>query len=182
MTDYKQLCAELVDDLELCDCPLKLKEIIRADIDRARAALAEPEPQRRCIYNPVQIAECGGPCEQGPEHCDCGELWVTEPEPKEPTSRQLMMLADDMEMASVSDAVEYARAVLARWGNHPGSPGSSTPQPVPVSERLPGDELCWWYEPDEDDGYGGMWTLLRIRGNTTRYSHWLPANALTQPS
>lgn len=44
MTDYKQLCAELVDDLELCDWPYKLKETIRADIDRARAALAEPEP------------------------------------------------------------------------------------------------------------------------------------------
>ena len=44
MTDYKQLCAELVDDLELCDWPYKLKEAIRADIERARAALAEPEP------------------------------------------------------------------------------------------------------------------------------------------
>lgn len=31
----------------------------------------------------------------------------------------------------------FARAVLARWGNHPGSPDSSTLQPVPVSERLP---------------------------------------------
>ena len=56
-----------------------------------------------------------------------------------------------------------------------------TPQPVAVSERLPGDELCWWFEPDEDDGYGGMWTLLRIRGGTTRYTHWLPANALPTP-
>lgn len=43
MTDYKQLCAELVDDLELCDWPFKLKETIRADIDRARAALAKSE-------------------------------------------------------------------------------------------------------------------------------------------
>ena len=56
------------------------------------------------------------------------------------------------------------------------------PQPISVSERLPGDQLCWWYEPDEDDGYGGMWTLLRIRGNTARYSHWLPAHALPLPS
>ena len=28
-----------------------------------------------------------------------------------------------------------ARAALARWGNHPESPDSST-QPIPVSERL----------------------------------------------
>ena len=55
------------------------------------------------------------------------------------------------------------------------------PQPVAVSERLPGDELCWWFEPDEDDGYGGMWTLLRIRGGTTRYTHWLPSSALPTP-
>ena len=66
------------------------------------------------------------------------------------------------------DLVTRARALLAQ----------SEPQPVPVSERLPGDELCWWFEPDEDDGYGGMWTLIRIRGGTTRYTHWLPANAL----
>ena len=71
-------------------------------------------------------------------------------------------------------AVDHARAALARWG-HP------MPQPVAVSERLPGDELCWWFEPDEDDGYGGMWTLLRIRGGTTRYTHWLSANALPTP-
>jgi hypothetical protein len=30
---------------------------------------------RVCVYSPVQIAECGGPCEQGgPECCDCGAL------------------------------------------------------------------------------------------------------------
>jgi hypothetical protein len=54
-------------------------------------------------------------------------------------------------------------------------------RPIPVSERLPGDQLCWWYEPDEEDGYGGMWTLLRIRGGTACYSHWLPADALPLP-
>jgi hypothetical protein len=49
MTDYKQLCAELVDDLELCDWPYKLKETIRADIDRARTELAKPEPERLTV-------------------------------------------------------------------------------------------------------------------------------------
>lgn len=43
MTDFRALCAELVDDLELCDWPYKLKETIRADIERTRAALAEPD-------------------------------------------------------------------------------------------------------------------------------------------
>jgi hypothetical protein len=56
--------------------------------------------------------------------------------------------------------------------------------PVAVSERLPGDALSWWYEPDEDDdptGYGGNWTLLRIRGNVSVYTHWLPAHAIPLP-
>lgn len=107
--------------------------------------------------------------------------------PNEPTDKELAELYRKAYYRCENRQGDVAqvfalRAVLARWGNHPGSPDSSTPQPVTVSERLPGDELCWWYEPDEDDGYGGMWTLLRIRGGTARYSHWLPAHALPQPS
>lgn len=41
---------------------------------------------------------------------------LAESEPKEPTQRQLMMLADAMGMTSVGDAAEYAHAVLTRWG------------------------------------------------------------------
>lgn len=41
-------------------------------------------PRRRppgsYIYNPVQIAECGGPCSSGPEYCDCGALWLDVPQ------------------------------------------------------------------------------------------------------
>lgn len=82
-----------------------------------RAALAEPEPQRRCIYNPVQIAECGGPCEQGPEHCDCGELWVTESEPERPTDDELDELFTEIDQSGEPESWRaYARAVLARWG------------------------------------------------------------------
>ena len=55
-------------------------------------------------------------------------------------------------------------------------------RPIPMSERLPGlDELCWWFEADEDCGYGSNWTLLRIRGSATGYTHWLPATALPLP-
>ena len=42
---YRALCAELVDDLEMSDWPSKLKEAFRADIARARALLAQPEPE-----------------------------------------------------------------------------------------------------------------------------------------
>jgi hypothetical protein len=41
-TDYRAMCAELVDDLEMSDWPSKLKEAFRADIARARALLAQP--------------------------------------------------------------------------------------------------------------------------------------------
>ena len=36
------------------------------------------------INNPVQIAECGGPCTVGPTHCDCGALWVDVPTTNQP--------------------------------------------------------------------------------------------------
>ena len=43
MTDeFRAMCAELVDDLEMSDWPSKLKEALRADIARARALLAQP--------------------------------------------------------------------------------------------------------------------------------------------
>ena len=46
-TDFRALCAELVDDLEMSDWPSKLKDTFRADIQRARAALAEqPVPEQ----------------------------------------------------------------------------------------------------------------------------------------
>lgn len=60
-------------------------------VARARTLLGTADQTRRYIYNPVQIAECGGPCEQGPEHCDCGALWddgnpAPQPEPPLPIS------------------------------------------------------------------------------------------------
>jgi hypothetical protein len=81
-------------------------------------------------------------------------------------------------------AVDHVRAALAKWGNHPESPDSST-QPIPLSERLPGPEdctaqgWCWVF-------YRGFatWTLEKPLGQDekhTGYTHWLPANALPTP-
>lgn len=93
------------------------------------------KPKCRYIYSPVQIAECGGPCEQGPEHCDCGELWITAPEPEGPTDEDLVeTVRQSMEdCIFVSELLYYnreplmqiLRAVLTRWGNHPESPDCS---------------------------------------------------------
>ena len=81
---------------------------------------------------------------------------------------------------------ETIRAALDRWGH-------STPQPVAVSERLPGLEdcdeqgRCWLWE--RDCGYTGRkwalvdraWSLSQSDEDLSVYTHWLPANALPTP-
>ena len=106
------------------------------------------------------------------------------PETEGPTVMQIIALADEIEKAELGQ-VDLVRAALARWGNHPESPDSST-QPIPVSERLPGPEdcnskgECWWLHPGDDD-CGAFWTLFDGRYRVG-YTHWLPAHALPQPS
>ena len=66
--------------------------------------------------------------------------------------------------------VDYARAVLAKWGH-------LTPQPVAVSERLPRPEDCldegwaWFF----NQRIGWRQAVLPV---SPGYTHWLPANAL----
>ena len=153
MTDFRALCAELseLDGHCVVDCTEEWADAMC----RLRAALAQPVAEGPTDDKLMDIARATDLVYYMGE--DCG------------------FASPYMEGTDITaEVLAYARTVLARWG-HP------TPQPVAVSERLPGDELCWWFEPDEDDGYGGMWTLLRIRGGTTRYTHWLPANALPTP-
>jgi len=209
-TDFRALCAELLDCLEKADWPHKQKHVFEQWVYIARKALAEPELE-------------------GPTDEEIMELMPQQMrDDLAAAARALAVLLDNIKAASVfriilnRHSVDHARAVLARWGRTApqladgevaelvawlrmyGSTGRqvldqtpwtasqldraadllerlSPPQPVPVSERLPGPELCWWYEPDEDDGYGGSWTLLRIRGGTSTHTHWLPAHALPLP-
>lgn len=79
------------------------------------------------------------------------------------------------------ELLDFARAVLDRWGNHRGILGSS-PQPIPVSERLPGPDdcdaegRCWWI-------HSTKWSLLHERqARALSYTYWLPAHALPLPS
>lgn len=92
----------------------------------------------------------------------------------DPTRRQIMQMADEVGITDYAAAARLVRLALAVF--------RPTPTPVPVSEGLPGDQLSWWYEPDEWlQGQGG-WNLLRIRGGTGTFTHWLPAHALPLPS
>jgi hypothetical protein len=89
MTDYKQLCAELLDALESYMDWSNAEELK----SRARTALAEPEPE--------------GPTDE--------ELFAT-----------AEVYTEDNGLIGLYNSPDFARAVLARWGNHPGSPDSST--------------------------------------------------------
>lgn len=83
------------------------------------------------------------------------------------------------------EVLAFAREVLAKWGNSQGILDSS-PQPVAVSERLPGPEDCdaegrCWLEFEGSDDYEPCWTLRKMYGIPFNTTHWLPANALPTP-
>jgi hypothetical protein len=97
----------------------------------------------------------------------------------EPTSQELYDLAAEYD----GEPVASMRAALARWA-------PSTPQPVPVSERLPGagdrdaEGKCWWWYPPVPEQNYGYW--LHEDDATERAleewpTHWLPAHALPLP-
>ena len=178
MTDYKQLCADLIaawDDLPwhydwkgnligLAD-GCQLDDIA---VERARAALAEPEPE-------------------GPTDEEIMELMPQQMRDDLAAAARALSGFDPDNIKAASafriilnrHCVDHARAVLARWGR-------PAPQPVPVSERLPepGDcdakGMCWWYcAPAE------RWLRCGIPKpdrSSHVHTHWLPAHALPLPS
>lgn len=145
MTDFRKLCAELINvwdsaiDQDLLD--------MHEAVERASAALSEPAPE-------------------GPTDEQLDDLFIEIDQTGSPESWR-----------------PYARAVLARWGNRQGILDSSTPQPVPVSERLPGMEdcdaegRCWWFTPTQS---WPCFYLMKLDSPLALQvaAHWLPAHAL----
>ncbi len=119
---------------------------------RARAALAEPEP----VAEESSVAQ--------PADGEVAELvaWLRK------TSSAAFM---DGWPNEESINIDRAASLLERL---------SPPQPVPVSERLPGPEdcderaRCWWLTLD--------WAGPALWNQTSTPTHWLPANALPLPS
>jgi hypothetical protein len=63
--------------------------------------------------SPATIAECGGPCEQGFEHCDCGLLEQLNPEPAPTDSLvERVMVAGGM---GLTDSARAAIREVAAW-------------------------------------------------------------------
>ena len=169
-TDWKALCAELLAWAEKTSS----NYYNQADVLlRARAALDEQE-----VW-------------EGPPAVTTG-AWLHpayEPGDGSADGAQMVELAwwhPQFGCDSLQMVVDNARAILARWGN-------PAPQPVPVSERLPGPEdcdvegRCWLWE--RYCGYSGCkwalvdrtWSLSQSDEDLSVYTHWLPFHALPLP-
>lgn len=111
--DYKRLCNELLSYLYQCNWPDG--ERFYALVERARAALAEPELE-------------------GPTDEEIMELMPQQMRDDLAAAARALsgFDPDNIKAASVfriilnRHSVDHARATLARWGNHPVSPDSST--------------------------------------------------------
>ena len=144
---YRTLCAELVDDLEMSDWPSKLKEVFRADITRARALLAQPVAEGPTVMEIIEL------------HSWLEDEWRANND------------GEDL------PTLDFARAVLARWGR-------PTPQPVPYTERLQAVEALAadavsglrYIEQTHGRLYGVGWD--RVFDAAAKF---LPANALPTP-
>ena len=117
--------------------------------------------------------------------CDAA---LAEPKPEGPTDKELRDLwswaAGQDQGPWPTQQHCFARAVLARWGR-------PTPQPVPVSERLPRPEdcdaegKCWWGRSESND-WSADWTLATHEAvaefcEFSPQTMWLPAHALPLP-
>ena len=162
MTDFRTLCTELVDELE--SWIAFGDEADGADahalVDRARTALAKPEPQ--------------GPTDE--ELLAAQDQAVASFPPIHPDAEALSAVEYAQELE-----IRKGRAVLARWGR-------LAIEPVPVSERLPrlkdwnAEWRCWGLTstPYHDGCCYKTWKLVPCSwigpGNT--FTHWLPHWAL----
>lgn len=78
------------------------------------------------------------------------------------------------------DLVPAIRYAIARWGC-----SAPAPQPIPVTERLPGpadcdaNGMCWWYFPAAE-----RWLRCGIPNpdpTSQVHAYWLPADAIPLP-
>jgi hypothetical protein len=185
-TEYKQLCAELIsieDALSSGNVQFSNQgqaldgysalAAFRDVAARARDALAEPEPEGPTDEELLELM----PEDLHKEFANWSRIYAEHADIKPGLFRVVLN----------THAVDFARAVFARWGR-------PTPRPIPVSERLPGPEDCdaegevWaWrrFDPEGDMDNGDHWMLAFhewLEDEDCGFTHWLPAHALPQPS
>ena len=147
--------------VDAIDSSISVQRIFSSPLmQRTRAALAEPEPE---LPTDGELLRTYGLAKR--DHCYEGPI-------------------DDWpKRAERAATIAGLRAVLARWG-------SSAPQPVPVSERLPGpddcnaDGRCWlggeMFAPGDPTWVLGFPSWAQKFPEIHRY--WLPAHAMPLPS
>ena len=149
-TDWQALCAELLAmlDAQALRDPEMDGGLLRR---RARAALAQPEPEGPTEHDIAELAE----------DIEWKQL------PQDEATRPSFLL-------------EFARAVLTRWGR-------PTIEPVPVAERLPevGDWVWHCYAGVrlwEHGIYNGRQFFIGDGPESQPATHWLPRHALPIPT
>jgi len=198
MTDYKQLCAELLDELKNAIRVIHREDGTRhirsADpvITKADIALAQPaQPEEGMLTDEelwkiwdendgpiptilrlaIAAARARRTASEPPADGEVGEL-----------VKELRRICFDVAPCD-DDIITRAADLLAQ--RHP--------EPVPVSERLPGpgdcdaEGRCWWGEPQIGDSHDATWNLCTQDEAEeyctwgTKYG-WLPAHALPLPT
>lgn len=175
MTDFRSLCAELADELQdYIDCaPVGPCDEEQALVDRARAALAQPEPE---VLARVEFGDTEFNC---------------------PSDVVLSQYCDDWFFGNPRDEVDpvdLCRGAIKLF--------AQMPTPIPVEERLPGPEDCFpgdygqrsykcWAQQYHTDSNGEplqtvaeTWDLVdyRLLARCHRwYYAWLPHHALPVP-
>jgi hypothetical protein len=202
MTDFRALCADLYAAFNTYAVDESHYDLLR----RARAALAESQPAAD-----GEVSATGKPgLQDGPAVQSREPASVT----TEPSDQQLMELMPEtmrdefsyaaricsnamagrvkpgiFRVALNTAALEFARAVLARWGTPNLAETRSSLEPIPVSERLPeagdcdAEGRCWAHQPHEACPESPSWELLLAKYVASNYGTacWLPFNALPLP-
>ena len=210
---FRALCAELVELSAPVDSISQLTERLQKLnelAERARALLAQqpvsppyklPEPEGPSDEELRDLWSWSSGQDQGPwptqYHCFARAVLArfgrpaAEPVPETGEVAELVLMlrhaGDALRLHGVSgtaSACDRAAELLER----------PTPQPVAVSERLPGPEdcdadgRCWLWE--RDCGYSGCkwalvdraWSLSQTDEDVSVYTHWLPSSALSLPT
>jgi hypothetical protein len=206
-TDWKALCELLIDEWDAASGDPDMISFAIA-IDRARTALAQPEPVGPTdeeLYDlaaeydgePTQsmraaLARWGRPALTPIPVSEFLEPeWVRQEDQTHKTTDHAQLIdgewwAPYSDLFSMQRILDNARAYAAHWGH-------SAPQPIPVSEYLPGPEdcttnprngqgqWCWGWVQHDPIPFCGRWRMMRRDWLVNEAVYWLPATALPLP-
>jgi hypothetical protein len=161
MTDFRALCAELLPLSHSSLCAEEMIDSAIESIQRARAALAQPEPQGPS-ERIISIAKAVQKCAFG---------W-------EPDVRVIGNVCAE-------DVADLCSAILARYAR-PAIEPVPVSERLPGPEDCDSEDQCWLWRTD---GIEEFWELVIPSYNIHeynwtsqwKYTHWLPHWALPVP-